>query len=92
MNESNRVQIEHAQKHAHKTIVDDHWQIIRVIRLLCHLTASTISRFKRASVIKGDIDEALQCIKCVIRHDLSFREPSPSSAVEAKSDDEDGRG
>jgi hAT family C-terminal dimerisation region len=33
--------------------------------------------------LKGDIVEALQCIKCAIRHDLLFREPAPSSLVEA---------
>jgi hAT family C-terminal dimerisation region len=34
--------------------------------------------------LKGDIVEALQCIKCAIRHDLLFREPAPSSVVEAE--------
>lgn len=26
--------------------------------------------------------EALQCVKCALRHDLLFREPEPSSLVE----------
>jgi hypothetical protein len=28
--------------------------------------------------------EALQCIKCAIRHDLLFREPAPSSILETE--------
>jgi hypothetical protein len=38
---------------------------------------------KRRSCLKGDVVEALQCIKCAIRHDLLSREPAPSSIVEA---------
>ena len=38
---------------------------------------------KRRSALKGDIVEALQCIKCAIRSDLLFREPDPSSSMEA---------
>jgi hAT family C-terminal dimerisation region len=50
---------------------------------------------KRRNRLKGDIVEALQCIKCAIRHDLLFREPAPSSTLEAEfnedgEDDEDG--
>lgn len=37
---------------------------------------------KRRSRLKGDIVEALQCIKCAIRHDLLFQEPAPSSISE----------
>jgi hAT family C-terminal dimerisation region len=37
---------------------------------------------KRRSRLKGDIVEALQCIKCAIRHDLLFRERAPSSISE----------
>ena len=47
---------------------------------------------KRRNRLKGDIVEALQCVKCAIWHDLLFREPSPSSAVEVEIDDEDDRG
>jgi 3'-phosphoadenosine 5'-phosphosulfate sulfotransferase len=50
---------------------------------------------KRRSCLKGDIVEALQCIKCAIRHDLLFRDSAPSSALEAQldlTDDEDGGG
>jgi hypothetical protein len=39
---------------------------------------------KRRSCLKGDIVEALQCIKCAIRRDLLFREPAPSSVLEAE--------
>jgi hypothetical protein len=37
---------------------------------------------KRRNHLKGDIVEALQCVKCSIRHDLLFREPGPSSSTE----------
>jgi hypothetical protein len=37
---------------------------------------------KRRSRLKGDIVEALQCIKCAISHDLLFRELGPSSVIE----------
>jgi len=37
---------------------------------------------KRRNCLKGDIVEALQCIKCAIRHHLLFREPAPSSKSE----------
>lgn len=45
---------------------------------------------KRRNRLKGDIVEALQCIKCAIRHDLLFREhaPSPLSEAEETSDQE----
>ena len=44
---------------------------------------------KRRSCLKGDIVEALQCIKCAIRHDLLFREPAPSSILEAEETGDD---
>jgi hypothetical protein len=39
---------------------------------------------KQRSCFKGDIVEALQCIKCAIRHDLLFRELGPSSTLEVE--------
>jgi len=49
----------------------------------------TISKWRNR--LKGDIVEALQCIKCAIRHDLLFREPAPSSISEKDdTDDQDG--
>ena len=39
---------------------------------------------KSCNHLKGDIVEALQCIKFAIRHDLLFRGPAPSSILEAK--------
>ena len=41
---------------------------------------------KRRSCLKGDIVEALQCIKCAIRHDLLFQQPAPSSILELEED------
>jgi hypothetical protein len=43
---------------------------------------------KRRSRLKGDIVEALQCVKCAIRSDLLFREAAPSSHVELEPDGE----
>ncbi|KAG6871410.1 hypothetical protein C0995_004883 [Termitomyces sp. Mi166 len=39
---------------------------------------------KQRNQLKGDIVEALQCLKCAIQHDLLFREPGPSSIYEAE--------
>ena len=47
----------------------------------------TISKLR--SCLKGDIVEALQCIKCAIRSDLLFPMPAPSSVIEAEAN-EDG--
>jgi hypothetical protein len=46
---------------------------------------------KRRNCLKGDIVEALQCIKCALRHELIFRERAPSSISEAEeaSDEEE---
>jgi hAT family C-terminal dimerisation region len=50
---------------------------------------------KRRNRLKGDLVEALQCVKCAIQHDLLFQAPAPSSILEAEvsedgEDDEDG--
>jgi hAT family protein len=53
----------------------------------------TISKCRNQ--LKGDIVEALQCIKSGIQHDLLLREPMPSSRLEAKEHDkevEDSKG
>ena len=47
----------------------------------------TISKCRNR--LKGDIVEALQCVKCALRHDLLFREPGPSSSVEEEPDEYD---
>ena len=49
---------------------------------------------KRRNQLKGDVVEALQCLKCMIHHNLIFQEPPPSSKVKATFKDEevgDGR-
>jgi hypothetical protein len=38
-------------------------------------SAAGITISKRRNRLKGDIVEALQCLKCMIRRDLLFREP-----------------
>lgn len=47
----------------------------------------TISKHRNR--LKGDIVEALQCLKCAIRRDLLFKEPGPSSVVEVSAVDSD---
>ena len=47
----------------------------------------TISKHRNR--LKGDIVEALQCVKCTIRHDLLFREVAPSSVMEAEWNEEE---
>ncbi|KAG6878832.1 hypothetical protein C0992_007317 [Termitomyces sp. T32_za158] len=53
---------------------------------------------KHRNRLKGNIVEALQCLKCAIRHDLLFREPGPTSIDEAElerlenNEDNDGSG
>jgi hypothetical protein len=46
---------------------------------------------KRRNSLKGDIVEALQCIKCAIRHDLLFQRyvPSTEEAGEGSDDKEE---
>jgi 3'-phosphoadenosine 5'-phosphosulfate sulfotransferase len=56
----------------------------------------TVSKLRNR--LKGDLVEALQCIKCAIRHDLLFKEVAPSSKLEAEveldsaGEDENGEG
>ena len=50
---------------------------------------------KQQNQLKGDIVEALQCVKCAIWNDLIFCAPAPSSFVAAEvnndgEDDDDG--
>jgi hypothetical protein len=45
----------------------------------------TISKLQ--SCLKGDIVEALQCIKCAIQLDLLFPAPAPSSVFEAEANE-----
>jgi hypothetical protein len=52
------------------------------------VTQGGITISKRRNWLKGDIVEALQCVKCAIRHDLLFRAPAPSSILEAEISEE----
>ena len=58
----------------------------------CAFSRGGLTITKRWSRLKGDIVEATQGSKCGIQNDLLFREPAPSSTLEAEfnSDDEDG--
>ena len=42
----------------------------------------TISKWQ--SCLKGDLIEALQCVKCAIWNDLLFQDTAPSSALETE--------
>jgi len=50
-------------------------------------SSAGITISKRRSRLKGV--EALQCLKCILRHDLIFREPEPCSALEIGLEDEE---
>jgi len=50
----------------------------------CAFSQGGITISKWRSHLKGDIVEALQCIKCAIRHDLLFQESALSSISEAE--------
>ncbi|KAI9507557.1 hypothetical protein F5148DRAFT_969950, partial [Russula earlei] len=54
----------------------------------CAFLQGGITISKCHSRLKGDIVEALQCIKCAIRCDLLFQEPTPSSTLELEEHDE----
>jgi hypothetical protein len=45
-------------------------------------SSAGITITKRRNRLKGDIVEALQFIKCLLRKDLIYREPLPTSALE----------
>lgn len=53
-------------------------------------SSAGITISKRRNRLKGDIVEALQGLKCMIRHDLLFRPPGPSVNSETASDDDTG--
>ena len=48
----------------------------------CSFSQGGITISKWHNRFKGDIVEALQCIKCAIRHDLLFQEKAPASKLE----------
>jgi hypothetical protein len=54
----------------------------------CAFSQGGIMITKRCNQLKGDIIEALQCVKCCIYHDLLFHEQLPSSALETELDSE----
>ena len=47
---------------------------------------------KHRNCLKGNVVEALQCVKCAIRHDLLFKELALSSIVEAEFADDHWQG
>lgn len=55
-------------------------------------SSAGITISKRRNRLKGDIVEALQFLKCLVRKDLVFRERPPSSVLEAELEvfDDDG--
>ena len=55
-------------------------------------SSAGITISKRRNRLKGDIVEALQFLKCLVRKDLVFRERAPSSVLETELEvfDDDG--
>ncbi|KAG1723058.1 hypothetical protein EDB19DRAFT_1764870 [Suillus lakei] len=53
----------------------------------CAFSQGGITISKCHNRLKGDIVEALQCIKCAIHHNLLFCEPGPSSLIEDELDE-----
>jgi hypothetical protein len=55
-------------------------------------SSAGITITKRRNRLKGDIVEALQFVKCLLRKNLIFREPLPTSALEHELEvvDDDG--
>jgi len=51
-------------------------------------SSAGITISKRRSRLKGDIVEALQCMKCIYHNDLLFREVLVSSKIESELDAE----
>lgn len=52
-------------------------------------SSAGITISKRRNRLKGDIVEALQCLKCLYHHDLIFREVIDSSVIEKELDSDD---
>ncbi len=53
-------------------------------------SSAGITISKRRNRLKGDIVEALQFLKCLVRKDLVYREPAPSSLLEIQLEQDDG--
>lgn len=56
-------------------------------------SSAGITISKRRNRLKGDIVEALQFLKCLLRKELIYREPQPSSILEQELEgvpDDDG--
>ena len=53
-------------------------------------SSAGITISKRRNRLKGDIVEALQFLKCLVRKDLVYREPAPSSLLEIQLERDDG--
>ncbi len=53
-------------------------------------SSAGITISKRQNRLKGEIVEALQFLKCLVRKDLVYREPAPSSLLEIQLKRDDG--
>ena len=62
-------------------------QIMHVHHAAWHPLEMTITKWRNR--LKGDIVEALPCLKCLIWHDLLFWELGPSLVVETECNDEE---
>jgi hypothetical protein len=52
-------------------------------------SSAALTITKRRNRLKEDVVEALQVMKCLLRHDLVFREPGPSSLTEEPAEEDD---
>jgi hypothetical protein len=52
-------------------------------------SSAGITISKCCSHLKGDIVKALQCLKCMLQHELISREPEPCSTLETGLDDKE---
>jgi hypothetical protein len=52
-------------------------------------SSAALTITKRRNRLKGDVVEALQVMKCLLHHDLVFREAGPSSITENPLDFDD---
>jgi len=55
----------------------------------CVFSSAGITIRKHHSHLKADIVEALQCLKCMLQHELIFCEPGPCSMLETGLDNEE---
>jgi len=69
-------------------------RILILFKVKCYsiwraFSSAALTITKRRNRLKEDVVEALQVMKCLLRHDLVFREPGPSSLTEEPAEEND---